>query len=888
MITVKENGREIWVSKSKAESREILDEIQAGSIYLVTDNGERKTSGSYYTHESVVKELVDSALEPVIEKKRKEWDPLGDKSFIEVLLSIKVLDVAMGSAHFLVEATDHLARWLIQAKAMAKPEDIDSQDIAEYDIQWARREVVRNCIYGVDLNPMAVELAKLSLWLMTVASNKPLSFLDHHLRCGNSLIGARLRNLGELPDKGKKGTKGQNSESRWMQYVLKQHADGLIRQYAEIAAKEDENLEIVKWKETKYKELRESELSRRLNELANIWVSTYFGNDVNPDEYAELQNNLSVEKHPNWSGFREKDWFKKAQLVAQDIGFFHWELEFPEAFTLDDKGFDINLGNPPWERIKLQEKEFFASRDPEIANAPTADARRKLIQKLPETNPDLAEEYAAALRKSEYESKFIRKSGLYPLASGGDINTYALFTELVRSLMNRNGRTGIVVASGIATDYTYHEFFADIIDKEELVSLYDFENHEGLFPGIHRQYKFSLIVLSREKIKNANFAFFLHKIEDLTEERCFPLSSSDLSLINPNTKTAPILRTRRDAELIKKIYRSANVFVNDITEENLWEISFFTMFHMTNDSHLFHTLEQLKETGNTIDGGRCISGDRIYLPLYEGKMIYQFDHRFAHASDEENHISSSFQKIDPTYFVNPRYWIDQTEVSRFSKVGNYSLGFRGITNPENERTAIAAIVPKSGYGNSLPLILPENSSARSLILLTATLNTFIVDWVARTKTPSRNMNFFVMKQLPILSPINYTPEIVDFVMPRLIELTYTAWDLETFARDVLSDVGIETWNRWFPENNIRKMGERIIPFRWDEDRRVILRAELDAIYAHLYGISRQDLDYILDSFPIVKRKDEEKYGIYRTKDLILQYFDRYTGKFVFKEPSKIL
>ena len=239
----------------EAGKRKILDRAEAGEIYLATDKGERKATGSYYTPDYIVKYIVKNTIEPVIEKKKQEW--LGtSRPFADHILSIKVLDPAMGSGHFLVEATDQLARWLVQAWATARPEEADSKEIAEQDVHWARREVVRNCIYGVDLNPMAVELAKLSLWLTTVASNKPLSFLDHHLRCGNSLIGAELDRLTTLPG-------GQAEQTPLWNYVLKSHTDGLLKKYSLMAALPDDNLQMVKWKEDQFRQIKESELSQQ-------------------------------------------------------------------------------------------------------------------------------------------------------------------------------------------------------------------------------------------------------------------------------------------------------------------------------------------------------------------------------------------------------------------------------------------------------------------------------------------------------------------------------------------------------------------------------------------------------------------------------------------------
>jgi len=340
MAAVKEKGKELWLPAGEAGKRKVLDRAEAGEIYLATDKGERKATGSYYTPDYIVKYIVKNTIEPVIEKKMQEW--LGtSRPFADHILSIKVLDPAMGSGHFLVEATDQLARWLVQAWATARPEEADSKEIAEQDVHWARREIVRNCIYGVDLNPMAVELAKLSLWLTTVASNKPLSFLDHHLRCGNSLIGAELDRLIVLPG-------GEKEQTPLWSFGLKSHTSGLLKRYSLMAALPDDNLQMVKWKEDQFRQIKESELSQRLAELSNVWLSTFFGNEVKDDDYYELQNRLSPEKYPDWAGLRGQEWFRRAQALAGEKRFFHWELEFPEAFQEEGRGFDVVIGNPPY------------------------------------------------------------------------------------------------------------------------------------------------------------------------------------------------------------------------------------------------------------------------------------------------------------------------------------------------------------------------------------------------------------------------------------------------------------------------------------------------------------------------------------------------------------
>ncbi|GFO97947.1 hypothetical protein ig2599ANME_2158, partial [groundwater metagenome] len=263
----------------------------------------------------------------------------------------------MGSGHFLVEACEFLANKLVEAWGEARPEELESVEVAEHDVHWARREVVRHCIFGVDLNPMAVELAKLSLWLETVAANKPLTFLDHHLKVGNSLIGAKVEDLKSLPSKEKKegaenGKKQLKAPTLW-DFTVKKHFEELLVKYGEFAAHPDDDLKSVKQKEQEYDALQKSELNRRLHELANIWVSTYFGAAPLPDEYAEMQNEMNPKDFPDWSRWRAKEWFREAQRIAEEKRFFHWELEFPESFyekgaPKENPGWDAVVGNPPY------------------------------------------------------------------------------------------------------------------------------------------------------------------------------------------------------------------------------------------------------------------------------------------------------------------------------------------------------------------------------------------------------------------------------------------------------------------------------------------------------------------------------------------------------------
>jgi hypothetical protein len=901
-------------------------EIPANTFFLDPRGSERKTTGSYYTHPSLVNELIKSALLPVARDRLAAGLPVIEEEAIgeataglltdyaglsdeqraageAALLSIKVCDPAAGSGHFLVKANNALGAELARIRT-------GDEYPTETQVQAAKRDVLAHCIYAVDVNPMAVELCKVSLWINASVADRPLSFLDHHIKCGNSLIGATAELMAEgIPyeafDPGIVGNdratanavRKRNGEEQagqlplgWRVTVIETPED--LARWRRLSQLAEEQPRMAREQYAQY--ITAAEHQRRKLE-ADFWTAAFFWPLPKGVEW--------VPTHGEFMRLREgpealsPHALAQVEALAEQYRFFHWHLEFPDVLQTSEVsetsevsgGFDVVLGNPPWERIKLQEKEFFADKDPEIANARTAAERHKLIKALPRTNPALHEAYTAALQESEATSHFLRDSGRFLLTASGDINTYAVFAGLARQIIASDGRAGLVVPTGIATDYTYRDFFADVMGSGELASLYDFENRRKLFPEVDSRMKFSLLTLTGGGAPEAEYAFFLHTTDELADpERRFALSREDLALINPNTRTVPVFRTRRDAELTRKLYRAAPVLVNERTGENPWGVQFWTMFHMANDSHLFRMQEELEATGFVLEGNRLIRGDEVYLPLYEAKMFWHFDHRFGTFESVEGrsdtHIQSPTleQYKDPAFITMPWYWVAQEEASdRTASKPEWLLAFRDITNVTNERTSIFSFLPWTAVGHTAPLMFAENVGTLRTCLV-ANLNALPFDFIVRQKMGGTHLTYFILRQLPILPPDRYNPTLLDFIVPRVVELTYTAWDLQAFAQDILDEVGPETWARWFAGAPVHTSpppawapGTSPPPFVWDEERRAHLRAELDALYAHLYGLTREELAYILDTFPIVRRKDEERWGEYRTKRLVLKAYEEH-------------
>ena len=835
---------------------------------------ERKTTGSYYTPRSLVQCLLDSALDPVLEAAAKSPNPE------EAILGLRVCDPATGSGHFLIAAAHRMARRLASIRT-------GDEEPAPEAMRHALRDIIGRCLYGVDVNPMAVELCKVSLWMEALEPGRPLSFLDSHIQCGNSLLGTTPELMAKgIPEEAfealtgdEKGVATQQRKRNRQELLgarsLRDATGGL---WGEVIVggpgADDISLAGVQALESRYLQLLQSNAFRHAKLVADAWCTAF----VWP---RKKDQGLPPMTHGLWTTLCETPESVPPKVMAEvdriagSYQFLHWHIAFPEVFGRGVGGFNVVLGNPPWEQTEFKEQEWFALKRPDIAQAAGA-SRKHMIELLKEEDPVLFHAYLEALRHGEGGNVLVRNSGRYPLCGRGKINTYSLFAELGRNLLSENGRIGIIVPSGIATDDTTKWFFGDIVGKSQLVSLYEFENWGFFDAGHGHMLRFALFCLSKSGNAEglADFVFHCREVTELNDpDRHFQLSFDDIELLNPNTRTCPIFRTRRDAELTTAIYRRVPVLIKEgPPEENPWGISFRQgLFNMTSDSGLFHEREELESKGFTLEGNQFCKGTQVFLPLYEAKMIHLFDHRFGDYGGVTEGLRAHVLpevpiewKSNPSNLPLPYYWVAKSEVdSRLAYRWGHDwlLGWRDVTDSRaSARTVIASIVPRVGVGNKLPLFIPSSEVALKLPLLGANLDSFVLDYTARQKIGGTTLNYFYLKQLPILPPSTYDAPcfwapgqtLKDWILPRVLELVYTANDLEPFARDC---------------------GYSGPPFRWDEERRFQLRCELDAAFFHLYGISREDMDYIMETFPIVKRHDEKQWGEYRTKKIVGEMYD---------------
>ncbi|MFN7152895.1 MAG: Eco57I restriction-modification methylase domain-containing protein [Acidovorax sp.] len=863
-----------------------------------TAGNARKTSGSYYTPDSLVQELIRSALDPVIEQRLQARTD----NPTEALLSIRVMDPACGSGHFLLAAARRLAEKLAELRSV---EGGQEGAVRPQDYRHALREVVARCIFGVDRNPMAIELARTALWLEGFEEGRPLSFLDHHLQVGDALLGLTdLRTLefgiakdafkplsGDDKEVCKALTKANTAALKQLATERKSRQARLqledthgLAQLRAIESLPESSTAEIEAKAQAYAHYLQTARTSHLAAAADALLGAYLLPKTAANAIPTTTTLVLTLQGSTLQAAQQAE-LACAQAACQHARVFHWPLAFPQVFA--QGGFDCVLGNPPWERIKLQEEEFFATRHRDVAEARNKAERTKRIQWLSEgmlarhLYPDLAQathedeaekrlydEFITARRTAEAASLFAHvggeDGGRYPLTGVGDVNTYALFAETILQIHSIQGRAGFIVPTGIATDDSTKAFFGHITQQSRLVSLYDIENRDAVFPSVHRSYKFCLLTLGTAE--QAEFVCFASQVGQLSDSRRrFTLSADEFRLINPNTLTCPVFRSARDAELTKKLYRATPVLMKDavIVGEgkqvrmlepavNPWGISFSTMFHMSNDSHLF-----------AVEPGP----DR--LPLYEAKLVHQFDHRWAtYTPDGDSRDMTLAEKQNPSALVTPRYWVSKAEVAQRlqdrSWTQKWLIGWRDICRATDERTVIASVTPLVGVGHTMPLFTTTTDSTLTAALL-GNLCSLILDYCARVKVGGTHLTYGYFKQFPVLPPDCYSEVDLAFIVPRVLELTYTAHDLSDWAKD---------------------LGYEGVPFDFEPERRATLRAELDAYYAHLYGLTLDELRYILDpadvmgkdypseSFRVLKNKERipgtERY---RTQQLVLAAWD---------------
>jgi hypothetical protein len=941
---------------------------------------ERKTSGSYYTPDSLVQCLLDSALDPVVnerladaerltkadwpaiekeiqsdptkrtyvlafltkhagvaksataEERKRAWDsvppaPRRWKLSEEAILAIKVCDKACGSGHFLVGAGHRLARHLARVRALAQGESEPSPLL----YQTALRDVIGHCLYGVDINPMAVELCKVTLWLEAMEPGKPLSFLDHHIRCGNSLLGATPELIAAgLPDDAFKPIEGDDPDAcsslkklnraqreglRHL-FIAEDNAirDRLRQTAAAIDEIGDSRPEDIQRKEAAFRAEQSNYDFQKAWDLANLWCAAFVikkrfpnppaaGADAlsastgerdgvrcrNEDQPVTLdaqplatQGGLfgGTEELPKAKGKKTKapnraasenaigittqhlrDFVEngalpegllpEARRLADHYQFFHWHLAFPEV--LAQGGFDLNLGNPPWDTLSPDAKEFFSTYAPQIREQ-DKDSQAALIEQLLQ-DPVIALRWQATRRDLFAIVHFIKNSRRYLLfAEGnlgkGDFNIYRMFVEAALQHTRKGSFASQFVPEGLYNGANCAAIRNALFSSCQLAVLLGFENtREVWFKDVHTAFKFCLYAAR----VGADTKQFLASFNINTQERLAKIRGgeslqvpvSTVREFSPDALAIMEFGDQRDIDIATKMYARWPKFGDETAGPPIR--TYMAEVHMGSDREVF---------GDDIDG----------LPLYEGRMVDQFDHRAKgyrsgrgrSAVWEELPFGKSGKSIQPQWRV-PLGDIPEKVRGRMNR---FRIGFCDVTSPTNERSLYSALLPPGAVaGHKVPTILFNDGWDWAFMLWIGVANSFAMDFLARKKV-SLSMSYTVLDSLPFPRMAKDDP-LARKLVPMALRLTCCGPEMTGYWNAMAVEGWVTPCTPGEPPPGVE-----------NEDERLKLRADLDALVAHdIFGLTAVEMEYILATFPTWREREEKQFGEFRTRRLILEAFE---------------
>ncbi|NQT60357.1 MAG: hypothetical protein HQ557_15360 [Bacteroidetes bacterium] len=869
--------------------------IKKGEFYFGESALERKQTGSYYTPESLVhflneksiigplketfdknyrfrfKELIDevnNGIDPGTSRGAAQAAAILVERFVnDVVLKYKVCDPAMGSGHFLVNASNQMTALIIELLGEIPQVDGLNIDFSSTPNVW-RRLITRHCIYGVDLNPLAVNLAKLSLWLNCFASDHKLTFLDHHVRCGNSLIGIRsLDQLASIPKRKKDGKRVDNKQKLLFDFdnfstILSQASEG-IASINELKEDDTDNQKAV---------FQDSYSSiEKMAPLADLYTAYLMDPFIKKEDYRDIFESLAQGRAIEDSfNLALPGVYERVKVLGKSHHYYHWPLEFPDVFGSGAVGgFSATVGNPPWDVLQPNTQEFYINYDPNFRKYNKQEAL-KVSKQLCESNANIEENWNKYQCSFKEASVYFKEPQSYRALQKGKIDLYKAFLERFFALLSNSGRMGIIVPSGIYTDQGCQPSREMFFDKSEIDFLYCFENRwPTVFNAVDGRFKFVTFSTKKgNKTDSFKCAFMEHDPErlKLIDTDALKMSVEQVKKFSPDTLSIMEFKSQRDIDITTKIYGDWPLLGEKI--EGTWNVRFRQELNMTSDSHLFKTTP-------------------TDHPLYEGKMIWHFD--------------SKFEK--------PRYWLDRDEVVKALgdnawEAEHYRVGFRDIAASTNERTLVSTIIPNTWHGHNMASLKPFENKGKCespfTFIIFIIFSSFLIDYLIRQKV-TNHMSHYYMKTIPYLSSTK-SETAISFIMPKALRLICTnklfselwnvnyknTWKSNDFwysssvpiddygpiheqeIRKLLRDEASNLTSEWGTHCGVHDR----LPDRRDTGDRAQLRAEIDAYVAHLYGITKDDFAYILDTFPVLKKKEMKAFGEFMSKRKCLEEFDR--------------
>ncbi|EAI9535115.1 class I SAM-dependent DNA methyltransferase, partial [Campylobacter jejuni] len=793
--------------------------------YLKNSSNSRKSTASFYTPQSIANFLIQSALK--------------DKLNNENILKFKILDNACGSGHFLVGVLNAITHIVLSdfdhftnLKELYEEEKenilnyikdfVQDYEVDESDI--LKRLLLKRIIYGVDLNPFSIELTKLSLWIDSFIFGTPLSFIEHHIKCGNALINSNLSDFKDLIK--------QNSSNLFTNSIT-QEFEILQEVFEKLDNLKDTNEEQIK----QSKQIYQNEITPKLNKL-NLYLN-YINtlHFVNKEELQILKA-LSQDDIQNLSQNEQaKNIISKYQ---KEFNFFNYELEFPEITENQVfKGFDIIIGNPPWDKTKFSDSDFF----PQYKS----DYRSLIASKKKEIQDNLlAKDYI----KQNYEkqkayindlNEYYKKA--YPLNKGsGDGNLFRLFVEKNLSLLKQDGNLAYVLPSALMFEDGSLILRKEILENKTLEYFYSFENNKAIFIDVHRSYKFALMLIKNTQANHTHkikMMFYKTDINSLkNKDEILTLNLKDIKKLSPTHLALMELKDKQALEILRKSY---NAFQNLSFDY----IDFRRELDMTNDKDLF--IEEFREG---------------LLPLYEGKMIHQFDANFSQATyflekakfDERLKSKELYRAKKATgKELNPKLIKYDREFFR--------LGYRKIASDTNERTLIASLLPKNcGGADSTYSNIPKQYVLKDdvicmdivpyerILFVLALFNSLVVDFIIRNMVQI-NVSKSYLERIPLPQPSD--------------EEIQNNEIYKTLAKNALLLQLYNDQNHHFDElkQEFNIKNEEIPKTKKAYD---ILRAKNDLLVKELYGLSDDEFSYMISTFKVLNEKQSEYITLLKT------------------------
>lgn len=700
---------------------------------------------------------------------------------------------------------------------------------------------------------MAVELAKVSLWINSCVENMPLNFLDHHIKCGNSLIGASPELLKKgVPDEAflplnpnekeiSKKIRFRNSMQRNDRMITEfqslRDQKHEAREFALLDNLNEKTTEDIEIKKKKYLQLTSSLDAKKRKDIADAWVATFFWSLNQGASEPPTQGSLRLMQNKGIESI-EKNTAETIRELSAKYSFFHWHLEFPDIFESENKGFDCLIGNPPWDMIKENSDEFFSFYDENYRSLNSKE--KKKLQKEICLTPSIQEKWSNYENYFAHITKYCVHSGVFTYQGTGHLNAFKLFLERACQIIGVTGRFGLLVPSGIYTDEGCTELRKFLFEKTKLEELFCFENRQKIFP-IHSSFKF-VILVAQKGGSTEKFAagFMLHDLDVLPALRAngLKLPVSLVRSFSPDTLSVMEFVNQDEIYLMEKLYGKVPLLGTKL--EGLWNVVFHRELNQTDD----HELLQTNETP---------------VRIFEGKMIHQFYH----------------------LYEAPRFWLFEKDALDFyARRGyqawqEYRLAYRAVASSTNETTLIATIIPKNtGSVESLRILelynldqnnkLSKNINSNEQLFLTAIMNSFVVNYVTRRKV-SANLSAFYIYQLPVPRGTSGT-WFFDQLVPRAARLVCTTEEYSDFWGEVYKeewnllskkDGGtseLDDWSKlgskWYTSYGLQGWDET----KHDIGKRAQIRCEMEALIAHLYKLTKEEVQYVLSTFPIVKEK----------------------------------